>query len=120
MRAIHKHTLRSIVIAASAAMLATGVTATTTAAAGAPEPPPLNDNYLSSLNLNNPHTKLNREDTLTDVRNTTAATVQPNILSPQPGPPELTGCEGVTEGKTVWYDFYPDANGFMRVRTSAT
>lgn len=119
MRAIHKHTLRSIVIAALATM-ATGATAAATAAATGPEPPPINDNYLSSLNLNNPHTKLNREDTLTDMRNTTAATVQSDILSPQPGPAELTGCEGVSEGKTIWYDFFPDANGFMRVRTSAT
>jgi hypothetical protein len=119
MRAIHKHTRRSIAIAALAALLAMGATATVTAAAG-PEPPPINDNYLSSLNLNNPGTKLNREDTLTDVRNTTAATVQSDILSPAPGPPELTGCEGVSEGKTIWYDFFPDANGFMRVRTSAT
>jgi len=120
MRAIHKHTLRSIVIAALATMVATGAAATVTAAAAGPEPPPINDNYLSSLNLNNPHTKLNREDTLTDMRNTSAATVQSNILSPQPGPAELTGCEGVSEGKTIWYDFFPNANGFMRVRTSAT
>jgi hypothetical protein len=120
MRAIHKYTPRSILIAALAAIVVTGVTAATTAGAAAPEPPPINDNYLTSLNLNNPHTKLNREDTLTDVRNTSAATVQSDILSPQPGPAELTGCEGVSEGKTVWYDFFPDANGFMRVRTSAT
>ena len=111
---------RSILIAALAAIVVTGVAAATTAGAAAPEPPPINDNYLTSLNLNNPHTKLNREDTLTDVRNTSAATVQSDILSPQPGPAELTGCEGVSEGKTMWYDFFPDANGFMRVRTSAT
>jgi hypothetical protein len=121
MRAIHKHTRRSIVIAALAALLALGIAATITAAAPAPAPP-LNDNYLESLNLNNPHTKLNREDTLTDVRNTTAATVQSDIFSPPQhgGPIELTGCEGVSEGKTIWYDFFPDANGFMRVRTSGS
>jgi len=118
MRAMKKQTRRSISVAALAVTLAAGATATVTAAAG-PEPPPLNDNYLSSLNLNNPHTKLNREDTLTDVRNTAGATVQSDILAPNPGPPELTGCDGVSEGKTIWYDFFPDANGFMRVRTSA-
>ena len=56
---------------------------------------------------------LNRVDTLRDTRNTTAATVQSDIFSPplHGGPPELTGCNGVSEGKTIWYDFYPDANG---------
>ena len=55
------------------------------------------------------------------MRNTTAATVQSDIFSPTShgGPPELTGCNGVSEGKTIWYDFYPDANGLVRIRTSA-
>ena len=83
--------------------------------------PPINDNYLSSLNLNQPGTSLNRVNTLTDVRDTSAATVQPDIFSPPQsgGPPEVTGCEGASEGKTIWYDFYPDANGLVRIRTSA-
>jgi hypothetical protein len=91
-------------------------------AVGASEPsPPLNDNYLSSLNLNQPGTPLNRVNTLTDVRDTSAATVQQDIFSPPQsgGPAEVTGCEGVSEGKTVWYDFFPDANGLVRIRTSA-
>lgn len=83
--------------------------------------PPINDNYLTSLNLNQPGTPLNRVDTLTDVRNTSAATVQSDIFNPPDsgGPPEVTGCDGVSEGKTIWYDFYPDANGLVRIRTSA-
>jgi hypothetical protein len=92
------------------------------AGAGASEPAaPINDNYLSSLNLNQPGTSLNRVNTLTDVRDTSAATVQADIFNPPQhgGPAEVTGCEGVSEGKTIWYDFYPDANGLVRIRTSA-
>jgi hypothetical protein len=120
MRATHKRSRRRIAIAALATLLAMAGTATVTASAAAPEPP-INDNYLSSLNLNNPHTALNREDTLRDERNTAAATVQSDILNPPShgGPAELTGCKGVSEGRTIWYDFYPDANGLIRVRTSA-
>jgi hypothetical protein len=119
MRARHTHTRRPIVIVALVALVATA-SATMTASASAPAPPP-NDNYLSSLNLNEPHTSLNRVDTLRDMRNTTAATVQSDIFNPplHGGPAELTGCNGVTEGKTIWYDFYPDANGVVRIRTSA-
>jgi hypothetical protein len=90
------------------------------AAAGAAAPP-INDNYLSSLNLNQPGSALNRVNTLTDVRDLSAATVQADIFSPPQsgGPAEVTGCNGVSETNTIWYDFFPDANGIMRVRTSA-
>ncbi len=80
---------------------------------------PCNDNYLNSLNLNRPNSALDRVDTLTDVRDITSATVQSDILAPKPGPAELTGCEGDSEGHTIWYDFYPDANGLVQVVTSA-
>jgi hypothetical protein len=86
--------------------------------------PPVNDNYLESLELNGPGTKLNDTDTLQDVRNTTNATVQTNIFSPcqqatcPAGPAEVTSCKGVTYGKTIWYDFYPNTNGDVQIRTS--
>jgi len=81
---------------------------------------PINDNYLGSLNLNQPHPPLNRIDTLTDTRNISTATVQSDIFSPpqQGGPREVTGCSGVSEAKTIWYDFYPDADGLVSIRTS--
>jgi hypothetical protein len=111
---------RPIAIVVLAALLAIGATTTVTASTAAPEPP-INDNYLDSLNLNKPGTPLNRTETLSDVRNTAAATVQSDIFNPPShgGPPELTGCNGISEGKTIWYDFYPDANGVVRIRTSA-
>lgn len=89
-------------------------------AAGAP----VNDNYLSSLELNKPHSVLNHTQTLKDVRNTTGATVQTDIFNPcglarcPSGPAEVTSCQGTNYGATIWYDFYPQANGIVSIRTS--
>jgi hypothetical protein len=81
---------------------------------------PVNDNYLESLRLNDPGTRLERRDTLRDTRDTTNATVQSDVFNPPQsgGPPELTTCDGASFGKTVWYDFYPDVNGLVRLRAS--
>jgi hypothetical protein len=118
MRQTHKHALRLMAVVALMLLLTLMVTVSATAQAPGP---PINDNYLDSLNLNQPGTPLNRVDTLTDLRNTSTATVQSDIFSPPQsgGPAEVTGCNGVSEGKTIWYDFYPDANGIVRIRTSA-
>jgi len=86
--------------------------------------PPVNDAYLNSLELNAPGTKLNDTDTLKDVRNTASATVQTNIFDPcgraacPNGPAEVTSCRGVNYGNTVWYDFSPNVNGNIEIRTS--
>jgi hypothetical protein len=92
------------------------VAATPAAAAAAP----VNDNYLSSLRLNDPGTRLDRTDTLRDVRDTTGATVQTDVFNPpmMGAPAEPTTCQGVNYGATVWYDFHPDVNGAVRLRTS--
>ena len=85
---------------------------------------PVNDNYLSSLELNGPHTALNDSQTLKDVRSTVGATVQTNILSPcglarcPNGPAEVTSCQGINYGATICYDFYPQADGDVSIRTS--
>lgn len=87
-------------------------------------PAPVNDNYLGSLELNGPGTPLNRTDTLKDVRDTASATVQTNIFDPcgrascPSGPSEVTSCRGISYGKTVWYDFYPSADGTARLRSA--
>ncbi|MFI5003418.1 MAG: hypothetical protein ACHQE6_00245 [Solirubrobacterales bacterium] len=105
----------------AATLLTIGAMTAMTATAAAPAPP-VNDAYLESLNLNKPGSALDRHNELRDVRDTTAATVQSDIFSPpsRGGPPELTGCNGVGESGTIWYDFFPDANGIVRIRTSAT
>src|SRR5215210_6050621 len=96
-----------------AALLALPVTASAQSA-------PVNDNYLESLRLNDPGSRLERSDTLRDVRDTTNATTQSDVFSPPQsgGPPELTSCNGTVFGKTVWYDFYPDVDGLARLRAS--
>jgi hypothetical protein len=109
---------RTIAIVALAGLLATGATTAMTATAAAPAPP-VNDSYLDSLNINKPGSPLNRTETLRIETETAGATVQSDILSPQAGPPELTGCDGASEGKTVWYDFFPNANGAVEIETSA-
>lgn len=82
--------------------------------------PPINDNYLDSLQLNPPGKKLERKDTLRDLRDTSQATVQADVFSPQSsgGGAELTTCGPTGYGKTVWYDFYPDVNGLVRLRAN--
>lgn len=82
--------------------------------------PPVNDNYLQSLRLNDPGSRLERSATLRDTRDTTNATVQGDVFNPPQsgGPPELTTCSGSSYGKTVWYDVYPDVSGLVRLRAS--
>ena len=105
--------------ALGAALTAFAVTCATAAVAQTPGAPE-NDHYLQSLRLNDPGTRLERRDTLRDVRDTTNATVQSDVLSPPEsgGPAEPTSCGGVEFGKTIWYDFYPDVRGLTRIRAS--
>jgi hypothetical protein len=88
--------------------------------AAASAAPPINDNYIDSIPINEPGSRLNRSDTLSDSRNTFEATVQGDVLNPpnSGGPPELTTCDGVSYGKTVWYDFYPDVTGVVGLRAT--
>jgi hypothetical protein len=110
---------RSTVLLFSTVAIVIGVFAVTAAVAIAPLPP-INDDYINSLSINSPGTRLNRTDTIKDVRDTSSATVQSDIFNPPQhgGPAEVTRCHGVSYGKTIWYDFYPDADGTVRIRTS--
>lgn len=99
--------------------VAFGALAATALGMQAGNPPP-NDNYLQSFALNDPGSRLERQDTLKDERDTTSASVQSDVFNPpnSGGPAELTTCEGKAYGKTVWYDFYPDVPGVVRVRAN--
>ncbi len=111
-------------VAAIAAVAALAMAVPVTAAAAPPE----NDNYLSSASLNSPGSRLDRTHTLKDVgRDTTGATVQNDIFSPPKsgGLREITSfsqCRNNTPatsyGHTVWYDFYPDVSGLVRLQAS--
>lgn len=106
-------------IAWAIAILVIGLCGVSAAPAAGPAPP-RNDNYLDSLGLNRPGKKLNAKDTLKDVEDTTNATAQADIFGPDHsgGGPENSQCRGTQFGKTVWYDFYPDRSGTVRIRTS--
>ncbi len=99
--------------------LSLGFFAVSAAPASGPNAP-VNDNYVDSLELNRPGKRLNRTDTLKAIPNTANATTQSDIFKPPAsgGPPEITTCRGVSYGKTVWYDFYPDSDGNVKIRTS--
>lgn len=88
----------------------------------APPGAPVNDDYLESLQLNAPGSRLERTNTLRDVKDTTKASVQGDVFVPQQaagGPPEATTCgSSGSYGKTVWYDFYPDVSGITRIRAN--
>ena len=85
--------------------------------------PPANDNYLGSTSLNEPGSALREQST--DTVDTTDATVQADLFNPnasgQPlggAGPENTTCDGVSYGKTVWYDFHPESNGDAQINVS--
>jgi hypothetical protein len=82
--------------------------------------PPVNDNYLNSLRLNEPGKPLDRTNTLVDKRATAEATTQADLFAPprSGGPAEQAACQGTGYGHTVWYDFYPDTDGLVRIRAS--
>lgn len=103
-------TLRGLVLATAAALLALPATAFAQA-------PPPNDNYLQSAQVNGPGTALPRGQTVQDIQDTTLATVQNDMFSPPSagGPVEPTQCESSPYGATIWYDFYPDRSAIARI-----
>jgi hypothetical protein len=93
------------------------------APAAAHAAPPANDNYLASTSLNSPGQALRVEST--DTVDTTEATTQPDLFNPSAtgaplggAGPENTTCDGVSFGKTVWYDFHPNEDGDAEVDAS--
>jgi hypothetical protein len=80
--------------------------------------PPVNDDYLGSIPVNSPGTKLSRS-VVKDQRDTTEATTQSDLFSPTAtgGGPENLSCGPIQFGKTVWYDFHPDQAGAVEIVT---
>ena len=96
-------------------LASTVLTAPTTAAAA----PPANDNYLDSVPINAPATRLTREE-VKDARDTREATVQADLFAPKAtgGGAEQTRCDNRPFGKTIWYDFHPDSYGTVELQTA--
>jgi hypothetical protein len=108
-RKAHATRLIGSLVAAVAAVLATGSAAYAAA--------PANDNYLASA----PVLTERYQDTV----DTTEATEQPNIFEPAPdgrkagaAEAEPLACDGRSYGKTVWYDFLPPTSGGLRITAS--
>jgi hypothetical protein len=106
-----------LLVAATGAALAT-------APAVALAAPPVNDNYLASLSLNEPGAGMHSE--YREQVDTTEATTQTDLFSqdaqgqPLGGNvgPENTQCNGTPFGKTVWYDFHPKVPGGVEIKTA--
>jgi hypothetical protein len=103
----------SAAAAAAGALVAAALPAVASAA------PPPNDNYLSSIRINDPGTVLTTSE-VTDNQNTAEATVQADLFNPPAsgGGAEQTLCNGVPFGRTVWYDFHPDIPGTAELQTA--
>lgn len=105
---------------AAAIVTLLALAALTATASGQAPGPPINDHYLNSLRLNEPGSRLERTDTLRDLRATGTATTQGDVFSPPQsgGPREVTQCGSTNYGRTLWYDFYPDVPGLARIRAN--
>jgi hypothetical protein len=86
---------------------------------------PSNDNFLFADDLNTPETPLNASSGgLENITSTIGAGLQQNLFDPcglstcRTGLAELSACQGVNYGRTVWYDFYPDHDGQVEIRTA--
>jgi len=106
-------------IAAAAVLIVTAAVGAGFAPGVARASPPVNDNYLDSLRVNAPGSRLPRDD-VKDVQNTLEATTQTDLFAPKAtgGGAEPTDCNGASFGKTIWYDFYPDLPGTAEVQTA--
>ena len=100
----------------TAAVVSLSVLALAPAAALAAPPP--NDNYLASIPITPQAENILQADT-------TEAGTQTDLFNPsrdgQPlggGDPETTTCNGVSFGKTIWYDFAPPVNYGVQLRAT--
>jgi len=83
--------------------------------------PPVNDNYLDSLQIVDEATQA-FPVTWQDTRDTAAATTQLDLFSPHEAggglEPDRCTDEGPLYGRTVWYDFEPPLQGGVEIQTS--
>ena len=103
----------SHLIALAALVLAASVAAPAASAA-----PPEKDHYLAATALNAPGSEMPRDTVTTPSTDTTEATLQADLLDPPSagGPPEPDACRGTQLGRTVWYRFFPDVDGRVKLQ----
>src|SRR3954471_15793763 len=98
----------------AAALTAAACAAAPAAASAAP---PVNDNYLASLPVD--------QVEFTATVDTTEATTQSDLFNPnrdgtplEGGAAEPLDCKGTPFGKTVWYDLAPQVSGGVQIRAT--
>ncbi len=103
-----------LALAVSVALLPVALLAAPAVAA-----PPANDGYLQSIRINDPATKLPRQQ-VKDLKDTREATTQADLFSPPAsgGGAETTRCGPTAYGRTVWYDFTADQFGTAEVQAA--
>lgn len=86
---------------------------------GALASPPDNDNYLAALALNSPGSAMPTDNVSYPVTDVTEATLQGDLLAPPSagGPPEPSACGSSPLGHTVWYRFFPNVDGHIRIQS---
>jgi hypothetical protein len=89
--------------------------------AGAPAAfaaPPENDHYLAATALNAAGSEMPRDTVTSPTTDTAEATLQADLLNPPfvGGPPEPGACGETALGRTVWYRFFPDVGGRVKLQ----
>jgi hypothetical protein len=94
------------------------------AAAPAAAAPPINDNYLSSMQMTDGD-GVARE--WQDTFDTSEATTQADLFNPNReglpfggAGPETTSCGSTAFGRTVWWDFLPEISGGAQIQASGS
>jgi hypothetical protein len=101
-------------LTAAAALVLAAAAAAPAASAAAPD----NDHYLAATALNAPGSEMPRDMVTTPATDTSAATLQADLLNPPSagGPPEPGACGATPLGRTVWYRFFPDVDGRVKLQ----
>ena len=79
--------------------------------------PPENDAYLAATPFNTPGSEVPRDTVTSAPTETFEATLQADMLAPLGGgPPEPNACGDSAVDRTVWYRFFPDVGGRVKLQ----
>jgi hypothetical protein len=72
---------------------------------------------MAATELNQPGSEMPRDTVTSPPTDTSEATLQSDLLNPPSagGPPEPDACHGEALDRTVWYWFFPDVSGRIRI-----
>jgi hypothetical protein len=100
-------------------VVAVTVLAVTVGVTSAHASPPDNDNYLSATTVNAPGSEMSRDTISYPETDTSEATLQADLFNPPSGggPPEPNACGTTPLGRTVWYRFFPDVDGVIKLQS---